>query len=162
MPNDGHNDSAAVQAAINHSSSGDTIYFPAGTYNFATELRPAGNRNYIGANHAILQSNDTTHVFHVQQDNIKIENFTFIGDPIVIDKPDGSMVENLVINGNDFQIQASGQNCNGITFNTGLRNSSITNNSFGPINADNGIYGYYWDNSTSPTINSSTATREFI
>jgi hypothetical protein len=156
IPNDGQNDSGAIQNAIAHSNDGDTIYFPKGTYNIGTTLNPAGNRNYIGANGAILQSADTTHhVFHITQDNIRIENFTFNGDPIVIDKPNNQMVQNLVINGNDFHAQASGQNCNAITFNTGLRNSAITNNSFGPLQTDNGIYGYYWDNLT-------IANNEFI
>jgi hypothetical protein len=148
-PNDQLSDQKAIQAAINDSSDGDTIYFPAGTYSVRSSLRLRGNRNYSGAgDRTILAGNASNHIFKISQDNIRIEHFTFDGKPIFLDKPGNQMVENIVINDNTFHVNAKGDNYNGITFTTGLRNSRITNNTFDPINGDNGIYGYYWDKLT--------------
>lgn len=41
-------DTAAIQAAINASTTGSTVYFPAGTYIISATLSLAGDRSYIG------------------------------------------------------------------------------------------------------------------
>jgi hypothetical protein len=147
--NDGsQDDSPALNAAMNAAQPGDTIFFPHGTYQFNSTVMLKGDISYVGDNKTYLQGDPSMHIFHISQDNIDIENFTFVGNPIFIDKPDLTMVQNLTINGNAFQTTATGENNNAITFTTGLRDSMITNNSFGPINADNGVYGYNWDNLT--------------
>jgi len=153
-PNGG-NDSPALQAAMNSAQDGDTIFFPRGTYNFDSTVFLRGNLKYVGDNNTTLTGDPGTHIFHISQDNIDIENFTFNGNALMIDKPNNQMVQNLTVNGNLFEGQATGSNNNAITFTTGLRNSAITNNSFGPLQTDNGIYGYYWDNLT-------IANNEFI
>ncbi|HVT89459.1 MAG TPA: NPCBM/NEW2 domain-containing protein [Tepidisphaeraceae bacterium] len=150
VPNDGRDDLAAVKAAMNASANGDTIYFPSGTYNFSDEIFLKGSRTYAGAdpNNTIIQSmNLGKHTFHVQQDNTTIKNFTIQGKPIMIDTGSGAMVAGLTINNNIIRNTGTGNMNNVITFTTGLRNSSITNNKFdgvGPM----GIYGYYWDGLT--------------
>jgi hypothetical protein len=155
IPDDGLDDSGAIRSAINASRDGDTIFFPAGKFHVASEIDLKGNRAYKGRNNATLIGDPSHHIFDIHQDNIRIAGLTFVGKPIFIDKPGGAMVENLKINNNTFDVEATGPNFNGITFTTGLRNSSITNNTFSPIRGDNGIYGYYWDNLT-------IANNEFI
>jgi hypothetical protein len=57
------------------------------------------------------------------------------------------MAENVVVDNNRFKLDArGGLRQSAIEFTTGLRNSRITNNYFDPINGDNGIYGFFWDN----------------
>lgn len=147
--NDGSQDtSPALNAAMNAAGPGDTIFFPHGTYQFNSTVMLKGDLTYVGDNKTYLQGDPSMHIFHISQDNVDIENFTFVGNAIFIDKPSLGMVQDLTINGNAFDATATGENNNAITFTTGLRDSSITNNSFGPINADNGVYGYNWDNLT--------------
>jgi hypothetical protein len=154
-PNDGGDDSGAIQAAINASNSGDTIFFPAGTYNVDKRVQLKGGRTYQGAgDNTVLQGGDPTiEIFHIAgQSDITIEDMNFNGQGMVID---GGTDNDIVINNNTFQVNASGANSNGITFTTLLTNSSITNNTFSPINGFCGIYGYYWNGLT-------IANNEFI
>ncbi|HMB96279.1 MAG TPA: glycosyl hydrolase family 28-related protein [Tepidisphaeraceae bacterium] len=152
-PNDGGDDKAAIQAAINASQPGDTILFPAGTYNFSDQVFLKGNRTYQGAGDStVLQGDPARDIFHIQESGVTIQNFKFIGQPIIID---GGTISNVVINNNTLQVTATGPNDNGITFTTLLTNSSITNNTFSPINGFAGIYGYFWNNVT-------IANNEFI
>src|SRR5688500_19477546 len=48
-PNDGQDDRAAIQRAIDASASGDTIQFQAGTYNVNAELHARTDRTMNGA-----------------------------------------------------------------------------------------------------------------
>ncbi len=148
-PNDGRDDRSAIQAAVNASSPGDTIFFPSGTYNLSDEIMlKGGGRTYKGDSNTLLQGDRYHHIFHISEDNTRVENFTLDGKPFMVDTRNNAMVAGMVINNNTMRIHASGSDNNGITFTTGLRNSSITNNTFDPIDGDNGIYGYYWDNLT--------------
>ncbi|WP_428939034.1 NPCBM/NEW2 domain-containing protein [Fontivita pretiosa] len=142
----GGDDSAAIRAAIDASAPGDTIYFPAGVYDIGSTIYIKGDRIYRGDGNAELKAPGHYHIFKVHVNNVRIEGLSFDGKPIFLDRDGGLMNENIVINDNTFKINAAGENWNGITFTTGLRNSRITNNTFGPINGDNGIYGYAWDN----------------
>lgn len=148
--NDGKDDSAAIRAALSKSQDGDTIYFRRGTYDIAVPITLKGNRNYAGDHKRSILKGATParHIFRIQENNVRIEQLAFDGKPIFIASPHGSMVENIIINNNLIHVHARGSDYNGITFNTGLRNSRITNNTFDRIVGDNGIYGYYWDNLT--------------
>ncbi len=150
VPNDGRDDAPAIRQAMEHTGSGDTLYFPAGTFDIGTAIKLTGDRIYSGERDQTLLKGTTTrrHIFYVQQDRTTIQNLTFDGKPILIDKPNGDMVQDLLIDNCTFHVHARGDNYNGITFNTGLRDSRISNNTFDPIAGDNGIYGYYWDNLT--------------
>lgn len=152
-PNDGGDDTSAIQAAVNGSQPGDTIVFPGGTYNLSGTVRVKGGRTYAARDGATLVGDPAKHIFYVREDNTRIENFTFDGKPIMIDKPFNSMVVGAVINNNLFRVRATGSDAHGITFTTGLRESAITSNRF--ENAPHGIYGYYWDKLT-------IANNEFI
>ncbi len=150
VANDGKDDSGAIRAAISDSHDGDTIFFPAGNFELASTVHLRGDRTYLGRGGKTVLHGMTTkkHIFYIQQDNITVEHLTFDGKPILIDRPGGGMIEDLLVDNNTFHVHAKGANFNGITFTTGLRNSSITNNRFDPIAGDNGIYGYYWDHLT--------------
>lgn len=147
VPNDGRDDLGAIKAAMNASAAGDTIFFPAGTYHVSDQLYTKGSRTYLGADGAAttIQGMDSNrHIFHVQQENTTIQDFTIIGKPIMIDSNNG-MVAGLNVIDNIIKNTGTGVDNNGITFTTGLRNGKISNNKFdglGPM----GIYGYYWDN----------------
>ncbi len=58
IPNDGINDTAKIQNAINASASGDTIQFNAGRYDIG-ELMLKSSRNYKGVAGSILRSSGT-------------------------------------------------------------------------------------------------------
>jgi hypothetical protein len=147
IPNDRADDSTAIQRAIDSSSEGDAIFFPAGLFNLKRSLHLAGDRIYI-ASGAVLKARRINHIFVIQTDNVRIEGFVFSGKAIFLDKRDFKMNRNIVINDNTFHVHADGLSDNGITFTTGLRDSRITNNTFDPIGGDNAIYGYYWNHLT--------------
>jgi hypothetical protein len=146
-PNDGGDDLGAIRAAINASANGDTIYFPSGTYNLSDQVFLKGSRNYLGDNATLHGNDNNRHVLHIQQDNTKVEGFTIEGKPIMIDTGSGAMVAGVVINNNTIRNTGTGSDNSAITFTTGLRNSTISNNTFDSI-GPMGIYGYYWDGLT--------------
>lgn len=147
VPNDGKDDIAAIRSAINASAAGDTIQFASGTYNISDQVfLKGGGRSYKGSSGTILQGNPANHIFHIQEDNVRVEGFTFKGKPIMIDKPVRAMVSGVTIHNNVFQVNSTGSNRDAIVFTTGLANTVISNNRF--ENAPHGIYGYYWNKLT--------------
>ena len=143
--NDGGDDRAAVLAAMNASKAGDTILFPGGTYNISSAMPTKGDRTYTGQNGATLVNNGGDRViFHISENNVRINRLTLQGQGIETSRGDGQMVAGLNVDNVKFNVTGRG-NITGLEFGTGLRNSSITNNSFF-IGGENGIYGYYWDN----------------
>ncbi|WP_428940074.1 right-handed parallel beta-helix repeat-containing protein [Fontivita pretiosa] len=147
-PNGGTDDRGAILAAINASAPGDTILFPGGTYNITQPIVvKGGGRIYKGANGATIVSNGAgKRVFHLVENNATFSQLTFQGAGLFIDRTNSSqsgMVQGVIVDNCRFNVQGGG---NGIEFTVGLRNSRITNNTFNPINGDNGIYGYNWDN----------------
>jgi hypothetical protein len=150
VPNDGRDDRSAIIAAMNASAPGDTIYFPAGTYNVSSDIfLKGGGRVYRGApgdGSTKLVGVDGNHIFHVQEDNTRIDSFTFDGEPVMIDQNQGKRVSNVVVNNNVMYVHGTGANVYGITFTTGVNNSTFSNNRI--ENAPMGIYGYYWTNLT--------------
>lgn len=149
LPGDGVDDANQIQRAINASAPGDTILFPAGTYNVSKAFDPKGGGRILQGNGAAIQTTGSTNpAIHFQGKGLTITGFTFKGRGIFLDNNLGNMVEDLVIDQNHFMLQASGIHNDAIEFTTGLRNTKITNNYFDPIHGDNGVYGYYWDNLT--------------
>src|SRR5262245_9212356 len=53
LGDNGHNDSPAISAAMNAASAGDTIYFPAGTYNL---------NSFSGSNQGLVLKNGLTYI----------------------------------------------------------------------------------------------------
>lgn len=146
-PNDGRDDLGAIRSAINASANGDTIYFPAGTYNVSDKiLLKGGGRSYRGEGGdgtTVLKGDPARHIFWIREDGTRVENLTFDGKAMMIDKPSPVMVADVVINNNVFRHNGSGSDNHAITFTTGLRNSTISNNLF--QNSPIAVYGYYWD-----------------
>src|SRR3954471_20821220 len=128
VPNNGGDDKGAIQAAVNASGPGDTILFPRGTYNISDEIRLKGNRTYQGEDGTVIDGSDAKHIFHVLEDNTKIDRFTLDGKPVMIDQWQSQMLNNITVNNNVMLVHGSGDNVNGVTFSTGLRNSVISNN----------------------------------
>lgn len=145
VANDGKDDLAAIKAAVNASANGDTIYFSSGTFNLSDQVFLKGSRTYKGDG-TTLKGDPAKHIFHIQQDNTRVEGFTFDGKPIMIDTPNNLMVAGAVITNNTFKNSATGSNANGITFTTGMRNSTISYNTF--TGGGMALYGYYWDGLT--------------
>jgi hypothetical protein len=84
LPNDGIDDRAAIQAAINASAPGDTIAFPTGTFNLSNTLTLLGNRNYVGDSGSILKMNSgltgsppVARLNQGQDVNVLIQRLTF-------------------------------------------------------------------------------------
>ncbi len=75
--NDSTDDFTAITNAVNASASGDTIYFPAGTYNVSQPLTIASNRTYFGQPGAILNMTGTSAL--VAGTNNPGTNVTMIG-----------------------------------------------------------------------------------
>src|SRR5690606_30637711 len=78
VPDDGHDDTAAIRAAIRASSDGDTIVFSGGVFDIGSEIALYPNRTYTGG--AILRK-DNGYVFTVHQrgENITIDGLIFDG-----------------------------------------------------------------------------------
>ncbi len=89
-----------------------------------------------------MQGNPSKHIFHIQEDNTRVDGFTLTGKPIMIDNGNHS---GIVINNNTFNMAGNGPDYHGITFTTTLSNSTFSNNTFN-INDAIGVYGYYWNN----------------
>lgn len=168
IPNDNQNDLLAIQDAINASSAGDTILFPGGVYNLSSfNLQPhnsggngfivPGDRKYLGQNGATLRGSDFRGPVlypqsfngnnRAQTRNVTISHLTFDGGGLYVDNVSG-LNENFVVDYNVFNMNMSGENRNGITNNSGWKNSRITNNYFTGYNCSFSIYGYNYDGLT--------------
>src|SRR5581483_6258726 len=99
-PNDGSDDSFAIQRAINASAPGDTIVFPAGTYNVSQELDPLGGGRIFQGQGATMQTNGIQYAFHVHGNGVTIEDFTFNGVGVYLDTPTGAKNANIFIDNN--------------------------------------------------------------
>ncbi|WP_428940486.1 NPCBM/NEW2 domain-containing protein [Fontivita pretiosa] len=150
-PNDGRDDSAAINAAIRASGAGDIIQFGNGIYTIGEDLEARGEgRIYQGSGNTTLQAT-RGYIFHVAVDNATFRNLILDGPGIQLERAGGGMNSNIVIDNNEFRVRSyrapnGSWWWNGVEFTTGLRNSQITNNRFTSIAGDNGIFGYYWDN----------------
>jgi hypothetical protein len=136
-----------IQQKLNEASYGERCELADGTYGVSSPIIMPAGRRIVGTRAArIVGANASVMMFKVHADDVVFDGVTLVGKAIFCDKPGGIMVGQLVVNSCRFEVRAAGEHWNGITFTTGLRNSRITNNTFDPINGDNGIYGYNWDN----------------
>jgi hypothetical protein len=162
IPNDGKDDSAAIQRAIDAAGNGATIVFPAGRFNIARTLDPRGMRTFAGTtklawrgdevvpeSQTILSADDDHFLFYFSSGrDLTFRNLTFNGRAIVADRPNNGLVQGLVIDYCWFYLDVTGDRTDAIQFTTGLADSRITNCVFKPIKGDNAIYGYNWSNLT--------------
>jgi hypothetical protein len=102
-PNDGRDDRAAIQAAINASQPGDRIAFERGTYNVDGALEFKSSRAYSGARGAHLDFDNTQFGVHLDGDaaDVVIQRIVFEGGGI--DMGSGGRYRNIQIVGNAFQ-----------------------------------------------------------
>src|SRR5258708_259597 len=97
-------DTAAIQSAINASSSGATIFFPPGTYIISSPIQYKGSRSYIGAGTklagtSVIKQKDNANMTATGGpltglfvDSGWYANNTFVSNPVLI--------ENLAFDGN--------------------------------------------------------------
>jgi hypothetical protein len=103
IPNDGGNDGNAIQRAILNSASGDTIFFPAGTYDVWGMLSVRDRRTLQGENGTVLRFN-TPNGYGMtivgNAANVTITGLTLQGGGI--DMGAGSRYTNINITNNHF------------------------------------------------------------
>lgn len=149
IANDGFDDSAAIQRAINASGPGDTITFGPGTFGVSNHIEALGGGRSLIGNGAVLRSGQNNYSLHFSGNGLDVSGFTFVGRGIFMDRDGNQMVEGVSIRNNTFAVDVAGADADGIKFTTGLRNSAIHNNTFTHAKgANNGIEGYNWDNLT--------------
>ncbi len=160
VPDDGRDDAAAIQAAIDAARDGQTVVFPPGLFLVGRTLDPRGGERtlqgttelcwqaerVVAESQTILKAAGEHFLFHFTGADLSMRNLTFDGRALFCDRPGGVMVKNLLIDNCWFHLEVTGERTNSIEFTTGLANTRIANCVFDPIHGDNGIYGYNWDN----------------
>jgi hypothetical protein len=160
IPDDGIDDTTAIQTAINAAGNGATILFPPGRFNITRTLDPRGQRKFQGAtrlvwkgdtivpeNQTILSADGDHFLFYFSEGkDVAFQNLTFNGRAIFADRPNNGWVQGLTIDNCWFYLDVKGDRTNAVEFTTGLADSRITNSVFSPIRGDNGVYGYNWSN----------------
>lgn len=148
-PNDGIDDSAQIQRAITSSAAGDTILFPAGTYNVTRQiLVSAANRTLLGQEGTVIAGRSSEgQIFKVTTDAITFKDLTLDGGGIFLEKSGGRNT-GIVIDNNIFRLNTTGSHPSAITFTSGLNNSKISNNLFTGYTGGFGIYGYNYNGLT--------------
>jgi hypothetical protein len=106
FPDDGRDDRAAIQAAVNASQNGDQINFSQGVYNVAGALKFKGSRFYAGTRGTQMDFSNTSFGIHLGAgaQDITITRFIFTGAGI--DMGSGSpntLYRNIDILGNAFR-----------------------------------------------------------
>lgn len=158
IPDDGRDDWFAIQSAIEQSRPGETITFPAGTFELSKNLDPKGRgRIFTGATQlqwqgeklvatteTILRATGNDFAMKFAGSDLTLKHLTFANRGIFCSRDNNVMVEKLTIDHCHFKIEPSGHEENGVCFTTGLADSAITNCLFDPIAGENGIYGYNW------------------
>lgn len=85
VPDNGSDDTAAIQSAINQAAPGDTIYFPTGVFHLGSPLQGANNLSYLGTNGSILATlppaTNSIYMFRFVggATNVLIQNLQFSG-----------------------------------------------------------------------------------
>lgn len=122
-----------------------------GPYQLLNVPQLTGNTKIRGNGKTVLQTvqGPDGYGIHITGDGVEISGCIITnGGGVFIDKPGGSKNVGIVIDNNEFRINpGSGQYRNGISFTTGLQDSSITNNLFADIPSF-GVYGYGYNNLT--------------
>lgn len=142
VPNDGQDDTAAINAAINASRAGDTIHFGEGTFDISSELVIRSNRTYKGWD-ATIKRHGTG--FAMGTDgfnyNITIDSLTLDGGGFTLNGEKTG--EAILIRDSRFQNISGGfPYGNAILVGPGLVKSKITRNEFVNILGETGIYGF--------------------
>src|SRR5262245_14981431 len=120
-PNDGINDAGAIAAAVRATAAGDTILFPAGVTDLQTGFTVPGNRIYQGQSGAIIRGRHAQgFLMHLEGDNAAVKGLTFEGGGLFIDRLGGGRVSNILVDGNTFRLNTSGDKAHGITFTMSL------------------------------------------
>lgn len=106
FPDDGRDDRAAIQAAVNASQPGDQLNFNAGVYTSAGALKFKGSRFYIGVRGTQIDFSNTAFGIHLEAaaSDVTITRFIFTGAGI--DMGSGSpntRYRNIDILGNAFR-----------------------------------------------------------
>lgn len=145
-PNDGSDDTAAIQKALNASKSGDTILFTAGTFDLKTNPKVwPSDRTYRGEDDATLRGKTSSgQLLSFRGDDITITGLTFEGGGIFFDRASG-FNQNIVVDNNIFELNTTGEHSGGITFTSGLKHAELTNNYFTGYSGGFGIYGYNYN-----------------
>ena len=139
-------DTAAIQNAINAALSGDTVYFPGGTYKVSSRINFLSNKTYAGEYAGTVRSilnQSTANTFTGQLQggavNVTLDGLTFQNAGLAVDQSGGA-AQNLTIRNCTFQNILTGSYPNNqvIFISVGATNCSITNNTFTNI-VDTGI-----------------------
>ena len=142
VANDGVNDTAAIQAAVNAAGTGGTVSFGAGRYNLSGAVILKEGQTYEGNNAtlAIPAGADFALRSTAAISNVRIQGFNFEGGGVNL-----AYAGNGITIANNTFTQISGGNYrnNGIFIAGGLSNSAISSNRFfNNPGADNGILGF--------------------
>jgi len=129
--NDGSDDRAAIQRAIDASSAGDTVQFQSGRYEVGGELHMRTDRSYKGAGnlattlHYNLPDNGWGMKILPDAKNVVVENFKFDGGGIAL--TEGSGYRNVTIRNNDITNVRKGTYWgNGPSIFQGVRSEGLT------------------------------------
>lgn len=145
IPDDGKDDTAAIQAAINASRNGDFVTFQSGKYDIGNVITYEGNRAYVGVmDGTVLSRTDTWRqgqLNYYNANNVVFDGLTFEGNGLLLEGKNGAT--NVTVQNCNFvnMTHRANDQCNMIIINK-LRDSYIINNRFENINGDNGILGY--------------------
>ncbi len=154
--NDGGDDRGAVIAALKTAKGGDTLQFGSGTYNISSKIdlpasiNIAGDGGSVGGN-TVLRSNNTDVACHFQWDNLKVQNLTFDGGALLIDRPFSETASNITITADKFINEerggwiGGGNGAIGVPGNT-VANLDISNNSFQGNGGGNGVFFFIGKN----------------
>jgi hypothetical protein len=155
-------DTAAIQAAVNASASGDTISFPAGSYKISSAITIQSSRTYSGTSATILIPGGKYSFAtpYNSTNNLTITGLIFDGGPIAIQGDGTSPANNITITKCTFQ-NITDQGTDWTThqgiFITGIANSYITYNTFhnilpgGSAGLASGYGNGIWANNVSNT-----------
>jgi hypothetical protein len=142
VPNDGRDDRAAIQNAINASAGGDVINFGAGEYTIGATIKLRGDRQYIGNSTTLKWAGGADRVMEARYvSNLTIKGFTSDGAGF---KLEGT--KNLTFTENTVKNVTTGDAWvgNGLLILHSMADSTVTRNTFRNI----GHRGIYFFNPT--------------
>ncbi len=149
VPNDGRDDFAALKKAADAAGAGGAVAIVGGTFDIGNGPTLPADRKYLCAN-AVLRGRGTGgFMLKLSGDNVTFQGCVFEGGGLYFEKT-GGYNTNIDVSWNVFRLDTGGENPNGITANSGLRTSYVTNNYFTSVNyhAAFAIYGYNRDRLT--------------
>lgn len=143
IPDDGQDDSAAIQAAIDASRAGDVINFGPGTYDLHSTVKLRSNREYKGWNATLKRHGENVFALETtgHNYNITISSLTLDGGGFMVSGE--NTAEALLIRDSTFKNISGGYPTgNGVFLPAGMINSKITRSTFQNILGETGIYGF--------------------